>query len=550
MNMNIYLFTLPTALLLLLASTGSAQTITVDIADTELIDVDPDTATVADLPGPDGHISFSEAMIASNNTPGRQTVGFAIPTSEWTYLPTFYPGRAPVTGLMFYGAQDEVTIDGTTQTAFTGDTNPDGHEVMIAGSGLWINADNCRVTGLDYTTLWWDGSNGVIENNSVMAIDISGVSGGSGTLVRGNTGGTVQIDQSSDNVVVGNTFRHVRVLGWIPGGHPATNNRIGGPTLAERNYLTGSGSVSSQGFPGGYAIQLFHSIGTTIENNWIGTTRDGLAQGNPYTTIGISFDTENYDTVIRNNLIAGILAVARPPHSQSYFVGTGIQLWGTGSGVTIVGNRIGLNANDEPLLGGVEGITMEDAFYPGGIQNVVIGGTAAGEGNEIAGHLGTAIRLAPTYSGVRITGNSIHDNGGLGIDLITGMFQAGVTPNDLLDTDTGGNRLQNFPVIKGAMRTAGGVLVRGELASEALRTYTIDSYASSSLDPSGFGEGARFLGSTSVATNAQGRATFQASFANAVPAGWFVTATATDLERADTSEFSRGRRLVQAFKVR
>ncbi len=46
----------------------------------------PDTATVADLPGPDGHISFGEAMIASNNTPGRQTIGFAIPTSEWTHL--------------------------------------------------------------------------------------------------------------------------------------------------------------------------------------------------------------------------------------------------------------------------------------------------------------------------------------------------------------------------------------------------------------------------------------------------------------------------------
>ena len=115
--------------------------------------------------------------------------------------------------------------------------------------------------------------------------------------------------------------------------------------------LTGSGSESSHGIPGGYAVQLFHAIGTTIENNWIGTTPDGLAQGNPYTTIGISFDTENYDTVIRGNLISGILAVARPPHSTSYFVGTGIQLWGSGSGVTIVGNKIGLNANDEPLLG-------------------------------------------------------------------------------------------------------------------------------------------------------------------------------------------------------
>ncbi len=82
----------------------SAQVITVDISDAGIIDIDPQTATVADLPGPDGHISLSEALIASNNTPGKQTIGFAIPTSEWTYIPWFYPGRAVIHGILSSGA--------------------------------------------------------------------------------------------------------------------------------------------------------------------------------------------------------------------------------------------------------------------------------------------------------------------------------------------------------------------------------------------------------------------------------------------------------------
>ena len=39
--------------------------------------------TVAQLPGPDGSISFREAVTAANNTAGPQTINFAIPQNEW-----------------------------------------------------------------------------------------------------------------------------------------------------------------------------------------------------------------------------------------------------------------------------------------------------------------------------------------------------------------------------------------------------------------------------------------------------------------------------------
>lgn len=533
---------------LLLASAMPAQTIMVDLADDQ-IDVDPETATLADLPGPDGHISFSEAVIASNHTPGRQTIGFAVPTSEWTYLNWYYPGRAVVHAApaFYWGVYDEVTIDGRTQTAFTGDTNPSGNEVVLLGGGpLYLAADDCTVTGLDASSIRVEGARARVLDNSLLGLDLYGAGG---TLVSGNTGGGyVQIDQSDDNVVVGNTLSRVRVLGWMAGGRPARNNRIGGPTLAERNHILGQGYLDSHGQPNGFAVQLFESVGTVLENNWIGMTADGLAQGAPDNPLGVYIDSENHEVLLRDNRIAGIRALVRPPHSNSYWTGTAIQIGGMGSGFTLVGNKIGLDANDAPLLGAVSGIQLLDYVY-GPLENVVIGGTGPGAGNELAGHLGNAITVAHSLASVRISGNSIHDNGGLGIDLVTDGFLQGVTPNDLLDVDSGGNGLQNFPSLRHALRVGRAVLVSGELASEPHRAYALEFFASPTLDPSGFGEGARFLGRTTVVTDGQGRATFAAQLASAAPLGWFVTATATDLARGATSEFSAGKRLTQLFGV-
>jgi hypothetical protein len=515
-----------------------AQTITVDITDADLIDVDPATATVANLPGPDGHVSFSEAMIASNNTPGRQTIAFAIPTSEWTYLPWLYPGRAVITGMMFYAnAQDPVTIDGTTQTAFTGDTNPTGREVVILrGGGLWINADQCIVRGLDRTTLVLDRSHGVVETNSEMGIRIDGSAGGFDTLVRGNDGGYVDIDQSSDNVVVGNTFYRVRVLGAVIANRPAINNRIGGATLAERNFITGSGTLNSQGMPGGFAVQIFDATRTTVENNWIGTTPDGLQQGHPQTTHGILFDGEHHDTLIRGNRIAGIRARTLPQSGPGWWVGSGITIDGTGSGVTIVGNAIGLDANGQATLGAVTGIAFIN-HYISSVRDVTIGGVATGAGNEIAGHLGVGVNVANTFSGVRISGNSIHDNGGLGVDLITSGFLTGVTPNDPLDVDVGANGLQNFPVLQLATAAGASTRIVGTLPSSANAAFAVEFFASSQCDPTGHGEGQLFLGSLAVNTDSSGNGRFDALLP-AAPSGWFITATATALATGSTSEFS------------
>jgi hypothetical protein len=140
--------------------------------------------------------------------------------------------------------------------------------------------------------------------------------------------------------------------------------------------------------------------------------------------------------------------------------------------------------------------------------------------------------LTDSSSGNSVLRNSIHDNGGLGIDLGSN----GVTPNDSGDGDTGPNGLQNFPFLTFAVSNGGVLTVFGTLENAPNTSYSVELFANSSCDSSGFGEGQGFLGATTVTTDAAGHATFQA----AVPApsgASFVTATATD-PAGNTSEFS------------
>jgi hypothetical protein len=170
----------------------------------------------------------------------------------------------------------------------------------------------------------------------------------------------------------------------------------------------------------------------------------------------------------------------------------------------------------------------------GSASNVAVGGTAAGAGNTIAFNAGRGVELDTTAGmGNAILGNAVHSNGSLGIDLAGD----GVTANDAGDADARPNNRQNFPVLSAAMTTgAGRVIFAGSLNGAASTTYRVEFFASSSADPTGYGEGARYLDSANVATNPSGNASIAVALAASVAAGEFVTATATDPFN-NTSEF-------------
>jgi len=143
-------------------------------------------------------------------------------------------------------------------------------------------------------------------------------------------------------------------------------------------------------------------------------------------------------------------------------------------------------------------------------------------------------------SGNLIVYNSIHDNGGLGIDLDFSSATSGVTPNDHCDPDVGSNHLQNFPDLMSVTRTQNSLTIQGQLDSKASPfPYRIQFFASPVCDPSGFGEGQVFLGQTFVLIQSHESCTATFTFsAPAVPSGWTITATATDRD-GNTSEFSK-----------
>ncbi|MDH4038915.1 MAG: T9SS type A sorting domain-containing protein [Candidatus Krumholzibacteria bacterium] len=187
--------------------------------------------------------------------------------------------------------------------------------------------------------------------------------------------------------------------------------------------------------------------------------------------------------------------------------------------------------------GKVEGCVIKNCTTAGidvisGTDNH-IGGPDPGQGNDIVGN-GVGVRVEDSIFLFRATirGNRIRLNNGIGIDL----GSDGVTLNDAGDADTGPNELLNFPVLDYYAPGSPG-WVGGYITGVEGMTYTIDFYSSSTCDPSGYGEGDTYLGSTKVVALANNQQTWFHAPLPSVPSGK-ITATTTDW-KGNTSEFSR-----------
>lgn len=530
---------------------------------------------LADLPGPDALISFREAVMAANNTSGPQRIVFQIPVDDWWLLDDV--ALLKIENGAFFVTDDETTIDFTTQTEFTGDTNPAGGEVGFYGlepnawgvAAVWVNANHCVVKGLGLVYQRGYGVRLGGNYNRVISSTVSGplyagvyITGGApnepaiGNIVGGTEPGEgnslsagnagVRIDgPAEDNVVIGNHLLtgvfsgvEVRSASCCP-GYEAVNNRIGGPTLAERNLIAGAGKYGEEGLPIGAQVSVEYATGTIVEGNYIGTTADG---NSPYPVqrgpSGVDL-TNSKGTIVRNNLISGI-AINGTNHYAGQRFGVGVSIEGDCSNSDIEGNRIGTNADGTQPVTTRSGIAA--SFWPAtpSPSNLRIGGTQAGQGNLIAFTETVGVLVQAVVNNIRVSGNSIHDNGGLGIDLMA--FGAvpgalGPSPNDAADADNGGNKLQNFPSITDATTANGTVTIAGTLNSRPNQMYAIEFFSNNECDASGFGEGQHFLGTIEVQTDAAGEAAFVTSMVVSVVADGVITSTATD-EIGNTSEFS------------
>jgi hypothetical protein len=530
---------------------GGGETITV----TTLNDVTDFAGfqQVIDLPGPDGRISFREAVTAANNTPGAQTIAFAIPVSEFWLVTDM--ALLKLEQDAFFLNDSGTTVDFSTQTANIGDTNPNGPEVGFYGlqpngagvAAMFVNGDNCVIKGLGRVYQRGYGIQLVGDNNRVIGCQISGALHAAviiegymgGPTPTGNTvGGTAPGEGNSliglvingpseGNIVIGNSLLvGVNVQGATQFGVIARNNRIGGPTPSERNVISGAGFYGEEGFPVGDQVAIIDADGTTVEGNYIGTTADGMHAYSPQIgPIGVEV-RDSRSTTIRGNLIAG-LRVVGTNHAAGLIFGQAVYVGAVNANTqstVIQGNTIGLAADGVTPIATRSGISVSPAITVLHAFSTLI------STNHVASVETTGVFVAAQENGVTITRNSIHDCGGLGIDLAP----SGPTPNDPGDGDDGANGLQNYPVIASAAAT----LASGTLESTPGEAFTLEFFASQACDPTGFGEGAVFVGSMAITTDGSGQAAFAAPLSPPVQQGWVLTATATRTQTGDTSEFS------------
>jgi hypothetical protein len=360
-----------------------------------------------------------------------------------------------------------------------------------------------------------------------------------GFVINGFTGSTNQAVYlgSSGNVIQGNyigtnaagTAASANNLGINVDG--SSNNTIGGITDAARNVISGN-TVQ--------AVYIKSGSGNQVMGNYIGTSAFGFgAIANGGGTGRGAVQLSGADT----NTIGGTLAGAGNLISGNTRYGVGISELGGGSpdpatGNVVQGNRIGTDINGAISVPNVQG-----GIFIGGGTNSTVGGSGTAA-NTVAynGGPGIAVSLdgdpshtSASATGNKLTGNSIHDNTGLGIDLNAD----GVTANDTGDADTGPNNRQNFPLLTGAFASGSATAVKGSLNSTASTGFTIEYFSSTSCDASGNGEGATFLASVTTTTDGTGNVSFTNTGLPLVSVGNVVTATATrNSSPFDTSEFS------------
>jgi hypothetical protein len=492
--------------------------------------------------------SLRQALLDANTTPGANVVQFNIPGSGPRTI-------APLTTLP--DITNSVAINGYSQPDSSANTLLNGNNglLLIRLDGVYLTngfpialrfngVNNNSVRGLIivrfYTAIQLNASSGNTIAGNWIGLDADGISrGGTGigvdvtaavfnrstanviggssaadrNVISGNHTGVSFFPASADhNFVLGN-FIGTDQTGTLPRGNvfegvkvqAATNIVIGGSSAGARNLICANGT----------GVSLLDSAGDMVQGNYIGTdvsgryalgnTGDGIgAQGCSGTTIGGS----GAGNLIGNNS------------------GYGIFLLGS-SNTVMQGNWIGTDTNGIwPLSNGKDGINLE------GSGASTIGGTSAGAANVIEFNNGAGVNVLSGDRNV-ISGNSLFDNAGLGIDL----GGDGVTPNDPGDLDSGPNQLQNCPVITNATSAYASTQIAGALSSQSGTAYRLEFFASSPFDAARIAEGQIYLGTTNVATDPSGYAGFAVALPAAAPAGYVITATATD-PLGNTSEFS------------
>jgi len=411
-----------------------------------------------------GNGSLRWAINRANANPG-STIAFNIPASDSRYDAARGVWRIRITSSLPVMTGAGTLLDGTTQTANQGNTNP-----VVLGTGGGVGVDGLTLP--------------LVAGPEIEIVDAGGLNIGfdvnaSNITIRGIAVygfGNASNNDSHADIRVGNVT-NTRIEQCVLGtpanvfADPGAGTRSPGDHVRIVNGDNGILRDNLIGFSQGKGVQFSGGAnGWLVEGNEI--RRNGITNAN---LDAIDIENSSGGATIRGNL----LVVSEACGVDSY------QSSGSNNIVNndVIGNGIGSGGNLE---------TPGVRLYGSG--SIV-------DRNVIHSNVGAGVMVTSGSSGNRITRNSIYDNGPvtgqIGIDLLTPTDNSSlgtspyVTPNDSGDSDSGGNGLLNFPVLLAATLGGGQLTLTG-----FARPASSIEWFEADLDPSGFGEGRTFLGTT------------------------------------------------------
>lgn len=370
----------------------------------------------------------------------------------------------------------------------SGDASVDCPTLMDSQSTVGVVFDGTNVGA---------GADGIVLQAGTAGSTIAGVS------VINFAGNGIQIEDD-------NTTVRCSHIGVGANGVTAGSNQADGVSVPSGDNILIADSVIA--LNGVHGVEATTTGEVTVTNSFIGVNASySLTGGNGVNGVGATSGTLNVtDSVIGGNGNHGVVSADR---------------------LNLLDNYIGTDVTSTANLGnGSSGVMLVNYT----LYSLVSGNVIANNGDD-------GVTVVSTREDVDIVENNIFDNGDLGIDL----NDDGVTLNDVVpDPDTGANTLQNFPVILGADGPSETISVTLESATNT--TYRLDFYASDNCDPSGNGEGQRWLANFDLDTDASGMATGVFTSTGYVVNDW-LTVTATGIR--GTSEFSACFHAVENFVV-
>ena len=294
---------------------------------------------------------------------------------------------------------------------------------IIAGTQVGIDLRPVSNITIRSNTIGLADARGIWLDN-VSNVTIGGDAATEGNAIGGNASDGIYVLGNSTNVtIIGNLIRPLATIGgtFANGGHGivlenTANVTIGNGSASGRNVIAGNRRRGIFGFG--------TNTGTTVTSNYIGTDLTGnVAVANGQSEGGATRDAISFDVggVVNNlaiigNVIGGYDAAL-------------VELWTCNSnGVTIQGNNIGVGADG---ISQIVPVNSEDLVYIGGgssHSNLLIGGSAPGQGSLIAFSSRSGIRLESSGSNMQVIGNTIRNNARSGLYL-TNSIRAALVGN-------------------------------------------------------------------------------------------------------------------------